>query len=143
MDKQSRNLIKKCNSGAKIALNTLEYLLQYIQREQMKVSVSDLAVRHRNYIDESNSVLLSQQIKPDNPSPFIRKMAHGITKMRLKKDAGDKHIAIMIIQGADKGIKQLNAQIAKNSDASEQAKKLSDKLITLQQDTIKSLKIFL
>lgn len=143
MDKQSQKLIKKCNNGAKVALNTLECILPYLQNRQIKDIVNDMTIRHRGYVEETNSALLSQQVKPNSPSPFVRKMASVVTKMRLKKDATDQKVAMMIIKGADKGIAQINIELSNRYEASETAKKLAHKLISLQQDLIKSLRIFL
>ena len=143
MDKQSQKLIKKCNNGAKVALNTLECILQYAQKEQIKPIVNDMAIRYRQYVEETNSMLLSQQVKPNNPSPIVRNMAGAITKIRLKKDSSDQNIAMMIIKGADKGISEINMELSERYEASEAAKKSAHKLISLQQDLIKSLRIFL
>ena len=67
MDKQSEKLIKKCNNGAKVALNTLECILPYLQKQQIKTIVNDLTIRHRDYVEETNGALLSQQVKPNSP----------------------------------------------------------------------------
>lgn len=143
MDKQSEKLIKKCNNGAKVALNTLECILPYLQKQQIKTIVNDLTIRHRDYVEETNGALLSQQVKPNSPSPIVRKMAGIVTKMRLKKGASEQRVAMMIIKGADKGIAQINVELSNRYDASETAKKYAHKLIALQQDLIKSLRIFL
>ena len=143
MDKQSEKLIKKCNNGAKVALNTLECILPYLQNQQIHSIVNDMTIRHRGYVEESNNALTSQQIRPNSPSPIVRKMAGAVTKMRLKNGASEQKVAMMIIKGADKGIAQINEELSNRYEASESAKKLAHKLIVLQQDLIKSLRIFL
>ena len=50
---------------------------------------------------------------------------------------------MMIIKGADKGISEINMELSERYEASEAAKKSAHKLISLQQDLIKSLRIFL
>lgn len=143
MNKQSQKLIKKCNNGAKVALNTLEYILPYAQKEQIKSMVNDMAIRHRQYVEETDSLLRTHQIIPNNPSPIVRSMAKAVTKIRLKKDASEQSIAMMIIKGADKGLTEINMELSNRYEANESAKKLAHKLIALQQDLIKSFRIFL
>ncbi|MEG1536538.1 MAG: hypothetical protein RR416_06190 [Clostridia bacterium] len=139
MKNDTIKLLKKCNSGAKTALNTLELMLVHAGGLEFKSTLIDYISQHHNLIDESNSMLANAHESGKDPTKVARFMARTTTENRLKKDSSDSNISKMIIFGCDKGIEMTFNYKKQFSRSNADSQMFANKLVTLEQNLRQTL----
>lgn len=123
------NLLKECNSGCKTAVDGMDQVKDRVKSKRLKSIIEDCSARHTEYGERCRNLLNSVGKSEMDPPAVGMTMAHIGTSVKLAINDGDRHIAEMMLDGANMGIKSLAQQLNLYPSASEESKTLTKDII--------------
>jgi len=143
MKMDTQQLVQECNSGCKMAIHSMDQVIEYVGDPKLKKLIEKYKYSHENLEEESSELL--KQIGKEEKEPGIVAAAFSWlsteTKLVLKKS--DNEIVKIMMDGCNMGIQSIGEEMNKFPDASKEAKKLADKLIRLEEEFMLELKLYL
>lgn len=143
MNEDSINLLKECNSGCKNATDSMEQIMSYVKDESLKKLIDDYNKKHIELGDECHKILNKQGEDEKDPSKITKAMAWMGTEIKLLIDADSDKIADMLVDGCNMGIKSLSRYSNKYKKAESKIKDICFELISLEQDFMNELLMYL
>jgi len=136
-------LIKECDAGVKMAISSLDEVLDVIENTQLKQIILDSKNKHRELEAEIDVLLSKKREDEKEPSPIAKAMSWTKMNMKIMANNSDKTIADLITDGCDMGIKTLTRFKNEYNNADNEAVNLTDKLISLEKELEEQLKKYL
>lgn len=131
-------LLKECDAGTKMAVASIDEVIEKVQDEKLKELLSESKEHHKELEKEISVQLRKHSAEEKEPNPIAKGMSWMKTNMKMGMDNSDETVADLITDGCNMGIKSLYKYLNQYKDADEEAKKLCNKLIdieeTLRQD---------
>ncbi len=137
------SLLKECNSGCKSATNSMEQLQKYVNDPALDSILDRYIDRHAAIGEECHARLNAAGMSEEDPAPLPAAMAKMSIAMKMAVDPDTSHIADMLEDGCNMGVKSLAKYRNQYKNASEDAKKLTNELIGLETEMAKELLAFL
>ncbi|MBQ3665033.1 MAG: hypothetical protein II919_02870 [Lachnospiraceae bacterium] len=136
-------LLKECNSGTKMAVSSIDEVLDKVNDKQMKSILEESKSHHEKLCDEIHSLLSENHSEEKDPNPIAKGMSWVKTNVKLVMDNNDKTIADLMIDGCNMGIKSLNKYLNQYQNADHVSKSICEKLITIEEKLCRDLKVYL
>ena len=143
MREDTIKLLKECNSGAKMGVESIDEILDKTETEDLKRILAVSKNHHNDIIKRSSEILLRNQIECERPAAIAKFMSKMKTEMKLMTGNADQKIAELMTDGCDMGIKSLTQYLNEYSAADENARELTGELIKIEEDTREQLKAYL
>ena len=124
-------LLKECDAGTKMAISSINEILTHSRNahDQLESEIHALL----NYHEEDQK----------EPDPIAKGMSFIKTNFKMGMNESDTTVAELITDGCNMGIKSLNKYLNQYKMADEISKKVTEKLIRLEEDLRKDLRIYL
>lgn len=136
-------LLKECNSGCKTAVSGMNQVLEHVKSPALKEKIEDCRKRH-NALGERCHTLLSRLGKSECDPPALgMALSRAGTELKLTADGSDRHIAEMMADGANTGMKSLARHLNDCRDATPESRVLASELIREEQDFYSDMLKFL
>ena len=137
-------LLKECDAGSKMAVASLDDVLEKVENENMKKLLMESKGHHEKLGNEIHALL--NQYKSDEKEPNA--MAKGMSKMKTNfmmnmKDDTDETAADLITDGCNMGIKSLYKYMNQYPEANGKVKDLCKRLISIEDQLRKELRAYL
>ncbi len=136
-------LLKECNAGTKMAVASIDDVLDNVKDNTMK----DLLLRskrHHGKLGDAIHTLLHQYDKADEePNPMAKGMSWLKTNWKLSMNDSDETIADLMTDGCNMGIKSLYKYMNQYCDANQKVKDLCVELIAIEEDLRADLRDYL
>ena len=129
MESDTVALLKECNSGIKMGINSLDDVLDRVQKSDLREILRTAKKEHEKLGDESHAILLKYHEDGKEPHPVAKMMASVKTGVKLTVQESDTAVAELITDGCDMGIKSLHHYLNQYPQAEECVVKLTGKLI--------------
>lgn len=137
------NLLKECNAGAKMAVISIDEVLEKVKSESLKRMLEASKKAHEDWGDKTH-VLLSEYHDHEEDPSFIAKMMSWLkVNMKLSQNKCDAEVADVITDGCNMGIKSLVKYLNKYKEANQEAKMIANQLVTLEEKLALDLRPFL
>ena len=136
-------LLKECNSGIKMGVSSIDDVLSRVESGGLKRILEQSKEEHSILGDETHKLLCSYDLVDKEPNPMAKAMSWTKTNVKLTLNEDDKTIADIMTQGCNMGIKSLNKYLNEYSDADEEVKKLTKKVIAEEEHLVEQLKKYL
>lgn len=143
MREDTIKLLKECNSGAKMGVESIDEILDKTETEDLKRILAVSKNHHNDIIKRSSEILLRNEIECERPAAIAKFMSKMKTEMKLMTGNADQKIAELMTDGCDMGIKSLTQYLNEYSAADENARELTGELIKIEEDTREQLKAYL
>lgn len=144
MDNQDTiHLLKKCNAGAKTAVNSIQEVIEHIQDYKLRQRLLDSMAEHEKLGDEAHKLLSQYDAEEKDPTTMARAMSWMKINMKLMMEESDKTVADLMTDGCGMGIKSLCADKNEYSQADHKAVQLADKLVEIEEKLVEDLKQWL
>ena len=143
MEKDTINLLKECNKGVKMGIESIDDVLNYIKSDALKKYLIDCKHEHIKLEDYLRIVLNRYNKEDEDPNPMITAMSKMKTKCKIKMHHTDATIASLMTDGCNMGIKSLNKYLNEYSSADEKAKEIAMRLIKLEERLAVDIRQFL
>ncbi|MBO5929085.1 MAG: hypothetical protein J6Q42_03590 [Clostridia bacterium] len=140
MNNDTINLLKECNSGCKCATNSMEQVMPFIKEDSsLKKLIDKYNEKHIDIGDECHELLNACDKDEKDPPSLAKAFSWVSTEMKLMLDSDTKKIAGIMFDGCSMGIKSLSGYLNQYTDASEDSRRLTRKLIDIEQDFMNEL----
>lgn len=143
MSGQTVKLLKECNAGCKMAVNSMERLKDFITNAEMNKILETYKEQHKNLEEESSKLLneVGQEGKrPDRMAAAFSWITTEV-KMMLKDDSSQA--AKILMNGCNMGIQSISECMNQCPDASHESTSLAKKLVKCEEKLMEDLKKFL
>lgn len=141
--KDTINLLKECDAGAKMAVASFEEVVESIQDSKLRRLLTDCKEKHEKLTTEIHSLLTKLHSPEKDPSPMAKGMSWVKTNMMLAMDESDKTVADLITDGCNMGVKSLHRYLNQYRAADDSAKDICRRLVSLESDLSEALRCYL
>lgn len=136
-------LLKECDSGTKMAVSSIDEVLERIQDSNMKRLLSESKDHHEKLGNEIHSLLLQHGSEEKDPAPMAKGMSWMKTNMKMAMDESDATVADLITSGCDMGIKSLYQYLNQYEAADTTSKDVCRQLISIEEQLRSALRSYL
>lgn len=136
-------LLKECNAGCKNATNTMEQVLPYLKKGDLRRIIEEYNEEHAVLGKECHKLLNEMHESEKDPHPMVRAMAHTETTMRLSFDGKPEQVAKIMHKGCFMGIESLSRYLNQYENADEESRCIAEDLIRIEENFEKDLRRFL
>jgi len=136
-------LLKECDAGTKMAVTSIDEVLDKVHSEDLKAMLSKSKDNHEKLGNEIHSLLMEYHSEEKEPSAMAKGMSWLKTNMKLTMDNCDATIADLITDGCHMGVKSLHRYMNQYPAANDKVKKLCDKLVEIEDELCTDLRAYL
>ena len=140
MNKDTVCLLKECNSGCKCATNSMEQVMPFVKdKPTLRELICHFNDRHIKIGDECHELLNTVERDEKDPPSVVKAFSWFTTEMKLMMDDSGAHVAGLMVDGCAMGIKSLSGYLNQYTEASDDSRRLTRKLIDLEQEFMNEL----
>lgn len=143
MREDTIRLLKECDSGAKMGVESIDKILDKTETPELKKILGVSKVEHNKIIKETGEILSKNEIESEQPPAIAKFMSKMKTEIKLLSGNADQKIAELMTDGCDMGIKSLTQFLNEFSQADEKVKDITGRLIKIEESTRDRLKAYL
>ncbi len=136
-------LLKECNAGIKMGVNSIDQVLEKVDDEKLKTILEKSKENHQVLGSETHKLLNEVDEEGKDPNLMAQGMSWLKTNVMLAMENTDKVIADLITDGCDMGTKSLNKYLNQYEAASPEAKDIAKRLIKLEDELVADVREYL
>lgn len=127
-------LLKECDSGSKMAVSTIDEVMEKISDSSMKQLLQESREHHEKLGNQIHSQLIEHHSEEKDPNVMAKSMSWMKTNMKIGMDNSDSTIADLVTDGCNMGVKSLYKYLNQYKAADETSKGLCKDLITIEEE---------
>ena len=143
VEQDTIKLLRECDAGVKMGVASIDDVLEYVKADPFKERLLTCKHEHEKLGLEIDSLLKEYKDEGKEPNPIAKGMSWMKTNMKISMDSRDSMIADLLTDGCDMGIKSLYGYLHEYHQADEEAQKLCNKLIAIEEELRKELQQYL
>lgn len=136
-------LLRECDAGTKMAISSINEILEKVENLKLSEILSKSRNAHEELESEIHSLLSYHEEEQKEPDPIAKGMSFIKTNFKMGINESDATVAGLITDGCNMGIKSLNKYLNEYTMADEISKKVTEKLIKLEEKLRKDLREYL
>ena len=136
-------LLKECDAGSKMAVTSIDDVMDYVSDEKMKSLLEESKKHHEKLGNEIHEALNNAHADEKEPAMMARGMSWLKTNMKLAMDESDSVIAELMTDGCDMGVKSLHKYMNQYRNADKKAVDICKRLISIEEDLRDKLRVYL
>ncbi len=141
--KDTVRLLKECDAGTKMAVSSIDEVLDRVQASDMKQLLTESKAHHEKLGNEIHSLLLEHGSEEKEPSAMAKGMSWMKTNMKMTMDESDATVADLITDGCNMGIKSLHRYLNQYQAADHTSKDICNRLVAIEEELCKDLRAYL
>lgn len=142
-NKDTIHLLKECDAGTKMGVTSIDDVLEYVENKDLKALLEKSKEHHEALGNELHSLLLSYGSDEKEPAPMAKGMSWLKTNMKLTMNNSDSTVADLLIDGCNMGVKSLYKYLNQYPAADLKVKNLCQKLIDIEEELCRDLRVYL
>ncbi len=142
-NKDTIDLLKECDSGTKMAVSSIDEVLEEIRDSNLRQKLSESKEHHTKLGNELHALLLKYNSEEQDPAPLAKGMSWLKTNMKMGMEHSDATAADLITDGCNMGIKSLYKYLNKYSAANQVSKDICKRLISIEDALCKDMRVYL
>ena len=142
-DRDSIKLLKECDAGSKMAVTSLDDVLEKVENENLKALLSETKEHHAQLGNEIHKLLMEYGSDEKEPNSMAKGMSKLKTNMKMGMNDSDETVADLITDGCNMGIKSLYKYLNQYPGANSKVKELCQRLISIEDQLRKELRQYL
>ena len=127
-------LLRECDAGTKMAISSINEILEKVEDTKLSEILTKSRNAHEELESEIHSLLNYHKEEQKEPDPIAKGMSFIKTNVKMGIDESDKTVANLITDGCNMGIKSLNKYLNQYAMADVISKKITEKLIRLEEN---------
>lgn len=143
MEKDTIRLLKECDAGSKMAVSSIDDVLDNVYSAKLKNILTESKSHHEKLKDDIHEELKSHQSEEKDPAAMAKGMAWMKTNMKLTMDESDSTIADLLTDGCHMGIKSLHKYQNQYKAADHASKDICRRLIDIEEQLCRDLQSYL
>lgn len=136
-------LLKECDAGSKMAVSSIDEVLDKVSDDKLLHMLQESKKHHEKLGNELHAMLNEMGESEKEPSAMAKGMSWMKTNVKIGMDNSDATIADLITDGCDMGIKSLYRYLNQYQAADEDSKKITYRLIEIEEELRKQLQKYL
>lgn len=136
-------LLQECDAGTKMAVSTLDEVLEKISDSNLKQLLLQSKKEHETLGNEIHALLIQHDSEEKDPNPVARSMSWIKTNVKIGMDNHASVVADLVTDGCNMGIKTLYKYLNQYKNADEKAKELCNRLIMIEEHLRQDLRCYL
>ena len=136
-------LLRECDSGIKMGVSSIEEVFGSVQSKELKKILSDCGKKHMELGREIREALDRFGDEGKDPGAVAKAMSWFKTEIKLAVEETDDTVADLMTDGCNMGVKSLSRYLNQYAAASEDAKDIAKRLISLESKLSEDLRAFL
>ncbi len=137
------HLLRECDSGTKMAVTSIDDVLDHTQDANLKQLLSESREHHEKLGNEIHSQLISHQGEEKDPNPMAKGMSWLKTNMKIGMEESDRAVADLITDGCNMGIKSLYKYMNQYQAADNTSRDICNRLISIEETLRHDLRDYL
>lgn len=142
-NKDTIHLLKECDAGSKMAVTSLDEVMESVQDQKLKELLKKSKDHHEKLGNEIHTLLIEYHSEEKDPNPMAKSMSWLKTNMKMSMDKSDATVADLLTDGCNMGIKSLYKYMNQYPKADGKVKNLCNNLIDIERELRKDLRGYL
>lgn len=142
IEQDTIRLLRECDAGIKMGVTSIEEIINYAQNEMLKKCLETSMAEHKKMQKEIQEMLSACHDDGKNPPIMARGMSWLKTNAKLIMNQSDAVISDLITDGCNMGAKSLYKYLSQYKAASEEAKNIAKRLISLEEKLAADMRIY-
>ncbi len=143
MNDDTIKLLRECEAGIKMGIESLDEVIESAKDEKLKNILIEGKDQHLELEGETREFLRRYNDEGKEPAAMAKMMAKMKSNFKMMAGDVDANIADLITDGCDMGIKTLNRYINQYPAADAEVKKLVGKVILAEESIERSIRPYL
>lgn len=144
MENKNLNILDEVNKGATMGMDAISYVSQKASDEQFKEVLDVEYNKYKKISKQVNNLYSNYSDKEPHETNAMNKMMtwYGIQMKTMVDDTTSK-LSELLMQGTNMGIIEGRRLINQNNDAAQDVKNILHEFVTMQEDSVETLKKYL
>lgn len=143
MEEQTITLLKECNSGCKMAINSIGRLKEYVRNAVLNEMLEAYKKQHKELEEESARLLGEEGEGEKQPDLMASAFSWLTTEVKLMVQDDSSQIAKILMNGCNMGIQSVSECMNKCPEASHASTSVAKKLVKCEEKLMEDVKKFL
>lgn len=137
------DLLQECVVGCRMATESMERIMRYVNNPDLAAIIMKYNEDHIKLGEDIHEILNRSGEQTKEPNPFAAMGAWMESKLKMEMKGDSHEAASLLTDGCNMGIKTLNEQKNKYTDADNTSMAFCDKIIKLEKQFADELQSFL
>ncbi|MFR4781811.1 MAG: hypothetical protein ACLUAR_02155 [Pilosibacter sp.] len=133
MEEHSVNLLRECDSGCKMAAESLEQIRDMVSDQELWKDITESYEKHQELDAKIKKTLSAMEEEGKEPGKMASAWSWMSTEMRMMAKGGDKEAASIVTDGCNMGIKTICGYKNQYSGASKAVMEIADELTGMEE----------
>ncbi len=143
MEKDTISLLRECDAGSKMAVTSLDEVMDKVENFEMKSLLQESKDHHSKLGNEIHSLLDKYGSDEKEPNPMAKSMSWMKTNMKMGMNKSDSVVADLLTDGCNMGIKSLHRYQNQYQAADHTSKDICARLIDIEEQLREGLHEYL
>ena len=143
MNKDSITVLQKCISGCKMAVKSMDQLVEYTEDKNLRHVIMLYKKKHDEIKEQCADLLPGDLNKTSEPGIISSTVSRFTIDMKMIVKNDNHCITKILMNGCNMGIQSLSEELNNHPDASEQVSRMVRQLIQLEEKLIDDLKPYI
>ena len=139
----SVKLLRECDAGAKMAVSSIDEVLEKVSGPGMKQVLQESREHHEKLENEIRSLLAGYWSQEKEPAVMAKSMSWIKTNVKMSMDDSDATVADLITDGCNMGTKSLNRYLNQYRGADHASREICGRLISIEEKLCQKMKTYL
>ena len=143
MEEQTLQILNECSSGCKMAIHSMEQILEYVKNEKLERVIGRAIEKHKEIAERTAKALTSYGEQGKKPGVAAETFAWLTTEMKMMIRDDSAQIAKIMTNGCNMGIQSIMEVWNDSPEADRESKDIARALVKAEEDFADELKVFL
>jgi hypothetical protein len=143
IEQDTVKLLRECDAGIKMGVRSIDDVLSYVKKEELKDCLSHCKSEHETLDRELQKQLDRFGDEGKDPNPMAKGMSWMKTNVKLAFEQSDHTVADLITDGCNMGVKSLSRYLNQYAAADEFSKDITKRLISIEEQLAKDVRGYL
>ncbi len=143
MQEDTRRLLQECNSGCKMAINSMTQIQKFVTDTGLEQLIRESKEKHEGFEAESAKLLEENGEKEKEPTLMAAAFSKLSTETKMRLNKGNKEVAKIMTDGCNMGMQSLAGKLNEFRNAAPESRNLAERIIKEEEDFMRRLQAYL
>ena len=144
MENQNLNILDEINKGATMGMNAISFVSDKVSDGKFKNVLDTEYEKYEDISKRVNKLYDNYSVKaPHETNPINKMMTWYGIQMKTITDSSNSKLSELLMQGTNMGIIEGRRLLNQNPYAEENVKSILNEFVTMQEDSVETLKKYL
>lgn len=143
MNGDTLELLKEVSSGSIMGMNSIEQVSEYVEDIKLLKVLEKYRDKHSQILKDVAEMLREEGKEPEKPGKMASMMSWITAEMKLMMKNDSTQVAKLMMDGCNMGIQTITEKMHEYKNAENEAVKIAESLVKLEEEFHKELKKFL